>query len=321
VQGSTTEYLSLTPAAQGNYAVTVTAKINGTAVASASTTVACVAREGTYKWRVTGDSSYKAARTAFGLAPGQFTETPKSTDPNATLLGAGGFDGYSIFAFDHSIERQRVDGVELYIRGNAFSGWSEPGTVWVMQDENGNGKPDDTWYELIGARTLRPETLRRYSVTYRRDGSWISNVGGSGTIGPLMRYRSTADWETYTNTRLVDDAWYIGATWKGYADCSSRFSIGNAIQVDGSAIDLAYIDFVRVATAVHYYHSAFGEISSEYNLPLDNTMTNSELIWEGLEMGYKSYRYELINNSGYVLTITLGNMSPFNLNRAEPMGQ
>ena len=39
------------------------------------------------------------------------------------------------------------------IQGNAFDSSNEPGIVWVMQDVNGNGLPDDEWYELRGSET------------------------------------------------------------------------------------------------------------------------------------------------------------------------
>jgi hypothetical protein len=51
--------------------------------------------------------------------------------------------GYMISGFDHSVEK-RPGGKELRITGNSMP---EPGVVWVMQDSNGNGRPDDVWYE------------------------------------------------------------------------------------------------------------------------------------------------------------------------------
>jgi hypothetical protein len=70
-----------------------------------------------------------------------------------------------VLAFDHSVERRGVNGEELLIGGNGFGTWNEPGVIWVMQDENRNGEPDDTWYELIGSHAA--ESVRRYAVRYR----------------------------------------------------------------------------------------------------------------------------------------------------------
>lgn len=57
-----------------------------------------------------------------------------------------------------------------------------------MQDVNGNGLPDDEWYELRGSETGKPTTIQDYEVTYFRpasDGShtyWIDNLGNTGWV-------------------------------------------------------------------------------------------------------------------------------------------
>lgn len=67
---------------------------------------------------------------------------------------------------DHSIVN---DGdYNIAITGNAFDGSSEPGIVWVMQDENGDGLPNDTWYELRGSEYGKAETWQDYAVTYHK---------------------------------------------------------------------------------------------------------------------------------------------------------
>jgi hypothetical protein len=299
-QGSSTEYLTFTPAVQKIYAITVTAYVNGSPAASASTTVECVAPEGTYTRGLTGASQAASERIGYGWAPGQY-----GLFPTGTLLGAGGFGGYSVFKFDHSIYA-RQEGWEIGISGNAFSGWYEPGIVWVMQDENGNGEPDDTWYELKGSETLKPETIRRYSVTYRPDKTWESNIGGRG----LIETGSGLDYVTFTGTRLDDTCWHKDSL-MGYVDTfGPRFNLQDAIQVDGSPVVLQYIDFVRVATGMHYYHGT-GEISTEYKYPLDRTMPNPDMLVHGQDTGGGQWSYTFINNSGYALTVTLAGGEPF----------
>jgi hypothetical protein len=65
-----------------------------------------------------------------------------------------------------------------------------------MQDENGNGLPDDNWYELAGSETGKAETLQNYSVTYYRPTGpgmpvqWTDNQGNSGEIDYLKTYHS-----------------------------------------------------------------------------------------------------------------------------------
>lgn len=44
--------------------------------------------------------------------------------------------------------------------------------MWVMQDVNGNGLPDDTWYQLKGSEYGKEETIETYAVTYYRPAEW-----------------------------------------------------------------------------------------------------------------------------------------------------
>ena len=71
-------------------------------------------------------------------------------------------------------------------------GNSEPGIVLVSKDTNGNGLPDDEWYELAGSEYNSPATIRNYEITYYRptpadgDVKWKDNQGKEGYI-----YRNT----------------------------------------------------------------------------------------------------------------------------------
>lgn len=99
-------------------------------------------------------------------------------DDNQTMISLGGYGGYVVFGFDHAV--QNVAGkYDFKIYGNAFAaamnpnpdetrfgGSCEPGIVMVSRDENGNGLPDDTWYELVGSEYYKPETVHGYEITY-----------------------------------------------------------------------------------------------------------------------------------------------------------
>ena len=99
-------------------------------------------------------------------------------------VSLGGWGGYLVAAFAEPVPN--TGGYDLYVKGNAMNTSSEPGVVWVMQDANGNGMPDDTWYELKGSEYDNAATIRGYAVTYTplADGSaaWTDDRGGSGTI-------------------------------------------------------------------------------------------------------------------------------------------
>ncbi len=131
------------------------------------------------------------------------------------FVSLGGFGGYLVVMFDHSILSD--DGYNIAIAGNALQTSNEPGVVWVMQDTNSNGKADDEWYELAGSDSgadyARFETLKNYSVTYARpsaDGqavTWRDSEGASGQIDYLIAYHDQPSYyptwiptETYTLT-------------------------------------------------------------------------------------------------------------------------
>lgn len=211
-------------------------------------------------------------------------------------VSLGGFGGYVIVGFDHSIDNSRT--YDFGIISNAFDGSSEPGVVWVMQDENGNGYPDDTWYELAGSETGKFETYRDYAVTYYRPSApkmpvqWTDNYGNNGEIDYLQQFHNQdyyyplwigTDSYTLTGTRLEArnyDQSGNGSYWIqphydwGYADNFSPsdfnsenkanlFRISNAIDFEGNPINLSHIDFVKVQCAVNSKSGWLGELSTE----------------------------------------------------------
>lgn len=96
------------------------------------------------------------------------------------MISLGGFGGYVIVGFDHTIEN--ISGQrDFRILGNSFDspkqpgvsgkrgGSYEPGIVMVAYDKNKNGKPDDDeWYELAGSEYHKETTVKNYRITYYR---------------------------------------------------------------------------------------------------------------------------------------------------------
>ena len=222
------------------------------------------------------------------------------------FVSLGGFGGYIIVGFDHSIANGGGQGYDFSIQGNAFlssaGGSNEPGIVWVMQDTNGNGLPDDEWYELRGSESGADGTLHDYAVTYYRpEGAkmavrWRDSQGREGTIDYIKtQHRQDfyyplwigADSYTLRGTRLearnsqdTSGNWHNSAYDWGYADNygqdnlsaavgsggegqSTGFRISNAVHADGSAAELEFIDFVKVQTALNTKSGALGENSTE----------------------------------------------------------
>jgi hypothetical protein len=307
VQAATTEYLSFAYNAfgSGTHTVTVTAKVNGSPVASAITTVNCVS--GAVQ-RPLEEASEAAAEKLFSVvAPGQFGT---GSGRLGNYHGFGGYGGYAVFKFDHSVPKDGVDGKEIKIGGNTGV-WTEPGAVWVSMDENNTGEPDDTWYELKGSHTFAANTLRRYAVTFRNDYTWTDNMGGGGTYPKLQGYAAYTDYlnqgyVTLVGTRLHDSLVGQPGVW-GYADVwdDQTNSISNAVQVDGAPADLPFVDFVKIVTAIHYADPTFGERSTEAGTPKDMKMNDPEMMMEGAgNPDGNQFTYDFKNESGYDLIIT-----------------
>lgn len=77
----------------------------------------------------------------------------------------GGFGGYIVLAFDH-IVLNRAGENDFAVFSNNEDSRAKLGVVQVAMDENGNGLPDDPWYELYGsdeeAHEKEPVTVTYY---------------------------------------------------------------------------------------------------------------------------------------------------------------
>ena len=145
-------------------------------------------------------AQYIAEVMEYKPAPGQLINEPPWGTPGGVRSLEGGlqgtaslgaFGGYMVFRFDQAVENDPLNpyGVDFSIFGNPVPGWSEPGVVWVMKDENLNGEADDTWYELAGSDYWFSSTKRGYRVTYTNPGGdlamdvpWEDQSGGRGVI-------------------------------------------------------------------------------------------------------------------------------------------
>lgn len=157
-----------------------------------------------------------------------------------TMVTLGGYGGYIVVGFDHTIVN-RPGEYDFKILGNAFystgaaggsGGSSEPGIVMVSADVNGNGIPDDAWYELAGSEYQKPSTIKNYEITYYRPDEaktpvpgtdpsitdstyvrWTDNQGGEGYLSKLTYHKQayypqwlSGETLSFQGTRLADNA-------------------------------------------------------------------------------------------------------------------
>ena len=264
-----------------------------------------------------GNSIYSNKVYEFVPAPGQFVNETNTAGfngestheaacayaqkrlDNEQYVSLGGWGGYIVVGFDHSIENK--GGYDFSIKGNAFDSSNEPGIVWVMQDVNGDGLPNDEWYELKGSEYGKPETIQDYAVTYFRPGpnmdtQWQDNKGNKGAIDRLGNYHPQ---EFYYPLWIEADSYTLYGTclkarteqspstgmWSnnpfgwGYADnigddmpnkdnpnagaLGNYFKISDALNIDGTSANLSHIDFIKVQTGVNVKAGWLGENSTE----------------------------------------------------------
>jgi hypothetical protein len=150
------EFCSFTPRTAGTYRVRVTVSgrdyvTGGTATKSVETDVVC------YAAALPKVSGYHLPLKDF--APGQ------QNDGVGNGWSLGSALGYEVWSLPNGAN-------PLTIHGNPFAGWSEAGIVWVQYDGNGNGIPDESWYELRGFEDddahYREFVNRRFAIRYIR---------------------------------------------------------------------------------------------------------------------------------------------------------
>jgi hypothetical protein len=268
------EFFTFTPTEAGKtYTVSVAASgltyLGTTVSKTAETKVQCFALPATPPPVVDSPRFSMENTTApiRNFGPGQFN-LPGTSGYMWSLGSALGYETWKL--------RKTREQDSFQIRGNPFGGWSEPGIVWVSMDENGDGLPNDTWYELKGSDDEDPKyqdlVTRRYAIRHE-GGYWADNKGRTGkTPGTFTFAIGLPDgvkWVTYTGTLIKDNGNFtngyneIETVW-GYVDTAyTDFHISHARQQDGTPANLPWIDFVKVQTAIFRYGGVFGEVSTE----------------------------------------------------------
>lgn len=208
---------------------------------------------------------------------------------NGSLVALGSFGGFITVGMDKPIINQ-IGEYDFRILGNAYEGNAEPGIVLVSKDVNGNGLPDDEWFELKGSEHDNLKTIHNYEITYYKPSDesspvrWTDNQGYEGDIPRTIHTQSyypswvTASTITLKGSRLPDNGaydtslnkWVMSSYKFGYADNHSnnsdgcKFNIDWAIDPNGINISLDKVNFIRIYTAINQSISgSIGDVSTE----------------------------------------------------------
>lgn len=222
-------------------------------------------------------------------APGQFINTglgdieTVQENINHKVISLGAWGGAIVLGFDHTVLNHT--GADIMVKGNAIEKMAEPGVVWVMRDTNGNGLPDETWYELKGSAYGKKGYVRDYSIIYYKpeaagiDIAWKSSDGKEGVIKANKYHHQNfyPGWEESNSYKLsgtVLPSSNIDSTGIftvmpfefGYADNTvggDALDIDSAIDEDGQSVQLDGLDFIKIQTGILANLGAIGELSTE----------------------------------------------------------
>ena len=230
-------------------------------------------------------------------------------DERPGMISLGGFGGYMIVGFDHPVVNVSGE-YDFKLLGNAFAaesaargGSCEPGAVMVSVDSNGNGLPDDEWWELAGSEYAKPDTKHNYQITYYKpDDDHVADPDPSNSAIADRKYvRWTTNYSDepegyiqkvtfhtqpyfplwidaaelqFSGTRIPNNAELISGTYflefmdYGYVDnrpnnSDPGFNIDWAVDAEGNTVTLSHIDFIKVYTAVNQQCGWIGETSTE----------------------------------------------------------
>lgn len=258
--------------------------------------------------QIAGKSPYISKIFEYKYAPGQHAsiigKDAKGNDfigqpwiNNKSFTALGGWGGYVIAGFDHRVENSPGNDFAVFTQPGPAS---EPGVVYVMEDANGDGLPNDgSWTELKGSEYNHSETIHNYSVTYYKpinngNVTWADNQGNQGELVPI--FDSSSWWwqgygdkteVTFSGVRLPNayennpgqdgtENWSIrsGLFSSGYAECygntdynsslkANLFDISNAVDGSGNPLVLTGIKFIKIQSGIFQIAGWLNEISTE----------------------------------------------------------
>lgn len=179
------------------------------------------------------------------------------------MISLGSFGGYVVFGFDHPVVNVKGE-YDLQIFGNAFQsssrpellgGSSESGIVMVSRDINGNGVPDDPWYELAGSEHNHPKTQKHFTITYYKP--------DDSQFGPLSMNQYHDQYIRWTSNSV--DSLQEGYVRKNYFHSQSYWPMwvdGETLTFEGTKLRCNAQNFSATADDWHLYFFDWGYVDN-----------------------------------------------------------
>lgn len=188
-------------------------------------------------------------------------------DAHPGLISLGAFGGYVTFGFDHPVVNSRGS-YDFKVYGNAFirdreamGGSCEPGIIMVSADTNGNGLPDDEWFEIKGSEYDNPATVRDFRITYYKP-----EPGHIPTPDPESAHITDAKYIRWTSSGSPAEGWMQSNDshkqdyWPLWLDDETLSFSGTRLPDNASFIESAHL----------YLLKAYGEGYAD-NMPNNET--------------------------------------------------
>ncbi len=178
-------------------------------------------------------------------------------------ISLGSFGGYVVFGFDHSVVNVKGE-YDLQIFANAaqsnsrpslLGGSSESGIVMVSRDVNGNGVPDDPWYELAGSEHNHPKTQKHFTITYYKpDDSQFGPLAMGQYHNQYLRWTSNSV-DSIQEGYLRKNFWHQQSYWPMWVE-------GEVLTFEGTKLRGNAQNFSATADDWHQYFFDWGYVDN-----------------------------------------------------------
>ena len=193
-------------------------------------------------------------------------------------ISLGGYGGYVVVGFDHTIPN--VSGLrDFRVLGNAFcnpttpvGGSCEPGIIMVSRDVNGNGQPDDEWYEIAGS-AHRDVTAEPFYAVAQQAGLDVAFY----TDYQITYYRPATEPNEPTEQyiRWTDNKQAEGYIYKNSYHLQSYFPQwidSETLTFSGSRLPQNGIDKSGTGNNFVLYRSAYGYADNDANTSIESSI-------------------------------------------------